>query len=149
MGLMFLGCSTLQKRVNIASCKFSLKGAKLKNVNLNGFSLEVLMGIHNPNSIDAVLDRFSGQVFLEGVKLADVSNRYGRTVKAGRSATVPIEVSVRYSYLKEVASKLADVVKNRRANVRVVGRAYMDFEIPFVGKRSFSYPVNLSRTFKL
>ena len=142
------GCSLIQKRVALKDCKFSLAGAQLKSVSLSGFSMDVLLSVQNPNPVDAVLDRFVGSVKLEGVKVADVSNTFGRTVKAKSSATVPITVSVRYSYLKGAANRIMGVINSRRANVGVEGKAYMEFNLPFVGKQSIPYPVRLSRTLK-
>jgi len=145
--LALSGCSLIQKRVALKDCKFSLKGVKLKSVDLSGFSMDVMLSVRNPNSIDAVLDRFTGSVLLENVKVADVSNRYRKTVKAKSSNTVPITVSVKYSYLKGAATKIMGAINSRRARVGVDGKAYMEFKIPFVGKQSIPYPVKLSRTF--
>ena len=144
--LALQGCATLQKRVALKDCRFSLKGASLKSVDLSGFSMDVLLSVENPNTIDAVLDRFVGSVLLEGVKVADVSNTYGRTIRAGGRATVPITVEVRYSYLKGAANRIVGAIKARRARVGVDGKAYMDFNVPLIGKQSIPYPVRLSKT---
>ncbi len=144
--LAFHGCATVQKRIALKDCRFSLQGASLKSVDLSGFSMDILLSVENPNTIDAVLDRFVGSVLVEGVKVADVSNTYGRTIKAGGKAKVPITVSVRYSYLKGAASRVMGVIKARRARIGVDGKAYVDFNVPILGKRSVPYPVRLSRT---
>ncbi len=144
--LAFHGCSTIQQRVALKDCRFSLKGASLKSVDLSGFSMDVLLSVENPNSIDAVLDRFVGSILLEGVKVADVSNTYGRTIKARGRATVPITVTVKYSYLKGAADRIMGAVRSRRAKVGVDGKAYVDFNVPIVGKQSIPYPVKLSKT---
>jgi len=108
--------------------------------------MDVLLKVVNPNSIDAVVDKFVGSVFIEGLKVADVSTKYGERVPAGSSVILPISVDVKYSYLKEAASRLLNVITLRRAEVGIEGKAYMEFDVPLLGKKTVPYPIKLSRT---
>ncbi|NPA80193.1 MAG: LEA type 2 family protein [Thermotogae bacterium] len=145
-GTLLVGCATVQERVSLKDCEFSIQGAKLRNVDLQGFSMDVLLKVVNPNSIDAVVDKFVGSVFIEGLKVADVSTKYGERVPAGSSVILPISVDVKYSYLKEAASRLLNVITLRRAEVGIEGKAYMEFDVPLLGKKTVPYPIKLSRT---
>jgi len=79
--LPLLSCSLIQQRVSLANCKFSLKSASLKGVDFSGFDLGIILNVQNPNEIDAVLDRITGTIKLDGYKIADVSNSYKRTIR--------------------------------------------------------------------
>jgi LEA14-like dessication related protein len=147
--LPLLSCSLIQQRVSLANCKFSLKSASLKGVDFSGFNLGILLNVQNPNEIDAVLDRITGTIKLDGYKIADVSNSYKRTIKARGSADVPIDVRVEFSSLGSTVNAVRDIIQKRRAKVSFEGKGYVDYEVPIIGKRSFSYPINLSREFSL
>jgi len=147
--LPILSCSLIQQRLTLANCKFSMKSASLKGVDLSGFNLEIILNVQNPNEIDAVLDRINGTVKLDGYKIADISNSYKRVIKAGGSADVPIDVRVEFSSLGSALNAVSDIVQKRRANVSFEGKGYVDYNIPVLGRRSFSYPINLSKGFSL
>jgi len=50
--------------------------------------------------------------------------------------------------LGSAVNAVRDIIQKRRANVSFEGKGYVDYEVP-IGKRSFSYPINLSREFSL
>ncbi len=139
-------CSLIQERINIASCKFSLKSASLKGVDLSGFNFTITLNAYNPNSIDAVLDRLVGLIKLDGYTIAQVSNSYKRVIKAGGNADIPIDVRVEYSSLGASINAVKNAINRRSGNISFEGKAYIDYEIPIVGKKAFTYPINLSKT---
>ncbi|NPB04446.1 MAG: LEA type 2 family protein [Thermotogae bacterium] len=147
VSVTLMGCSAIQKRVALKDCKFSLEGVELKRISRDGFGMDVLVKVSNPNDVEAVVDRFLGQVSLDDVKVADVSISYKSRIPAKSSKTLPVGFSVRYSDLKEAASKVMNIVLSRRAKVSVSGKAYVDYDLPLIGTHSVSYPVRLSRSF--
>lgn len=144
--LFSVSCSLIQKRINIANCKFSLKSASLKNISLTGFTMTVFLNAYNPNDIEAVLDRLSGDLKLDGFKIATVSNSYKRVIKPKSSATLPVDISVSFSTLGKAIQPIKNALQRRRGNISFSGKAYVDFNIPVIGKKTFSYPVNVSKT---
>ncbi|MEO0139626.1 MAG: LEA type 2 family protein [candidate division WOR-3 bacterium] len=143
---LLISCSLIQSRINITSCKFSLKSASLKSVDLSGFNLVITLNAHNPNGIDAILDRLVGLVKLDGYTIAQVSNSYKRVVKAGGNEDIPIDVRVEYSSLGASINAVKNAINRRTGNISFEGKAYVDYEIPVLGKKAFTYPINLSKT---
>lgn len=143
---LLFSCSLIQQRINIASCKFSLKSASLRGVDLSGFNFTITLSAHNPNSVDAVLDKLTGLVKLDGYTIAQVSNSYKRVIKAGGNADIPIDVRVEYSSLGASINAVKNAINRRKGNISFEGKAYMDYEIPVIGKKAFTYPIKLSKT---
>lgn len=143
--LFFSSCSLIQQRINIANCKFSLKSASLKDVSLTGFTMTVFLDAYNPNDIEAVLDRLSGDLKLDDFKIATVSNSYKRVIKPKSSATVPIDISVSFSTLGKAVEPVKNAIQRRRGTISFSGKAYVDYNVPLIGKKTFSYPVDVSK----
>ncbi len=135
--------------MNITSCKFSLKSASLKSVDFNGFNMTLILNVQNPNDMNAVLDKITGSVKLDGYKIAELSNSYKRTIKGKSSEDIPIDIRVEFSSLGYALNSVKDIIQRRRAKVSFEGKGYVDYDLPLVGKRSFSYPINLSKDFSL
>lgn len=115
-------------------------------MDLSGFNFTITLRAYNPNSVDAILDRLMGIIKLDGYTIAQISNSYKRVVKAGGNADIPINVRVEYSSLGAYINAIKNAINRRRGNISFEGKAYMDYEIPVIGKKTFTYPINLSKT---
>ncbi len=145
---LFVGCLFVKQRVNIASCKFSLKSASLESVSLNQFTMRVVIRAYNPNGINAVLDRLLGDISLNDKRVATVENTYKRVIKPESYEDLPVNITVRFSDLGGALETVRAAIQSRSGKLSFVGKAYVDFNIPIVGRMSFSYPVNLSKNLR-
>ena len=130
--LLLASCSWIAQRKALATCKFSLKEVKLVNADFKGFELELGIEARNPNRVDAVLDKLDYSVYLEGVHLVDgvVSKPY--RVPAGGRKVIRTKVKVAYSDLAQAKDVVLKAVLERKAKVRVSGKAHFGpLKVPF------------------
>ena len=68
-------CSAIQSRLAIRNCKFDLRNVAVKRLDLTGATLGVLLGITNPNTVEAILDRLEFDLYLDDVLVAKSGGR--------------------------------------------------------------------------
>ncbi len=124
---LFSACASVQEAENFANCTYALRGVEISDYNVNSLSFNVYLGITNLNRRDAAaIKKFEGEMFMEDVKVADVSFENvriepGATKNQKVYLTVPMDV---------FSSKLLGLVSMGSAtvNYHLTGTAY--FETP-------------------
>lgn len=132
---MVLSCTALQERLAIKECKFALVSVKPHSFTFSNLKVDFDIKVDNPNSIDAVLDKF---VYTFYANNTDVfSGTTGKTVniKAKKSETFTTTILLTYS---SVGQALAEAMKLGSAAYRIDARAYVS---TILGE--ISYPVNI------
>lgn len=133
--ILFLSCTALQERLAIKECKFALVSVKPHSFTFSNLKVDFAIKVDNPNSIDAVLDKF---VYTFYANNTDVfSGTTGKTVniKAKKSETFTTTILLEYS---NVGQALAEAMKVGSAAYRIDARAYVSTVLGEI-----SYPVDI------
>jgi LEA14-like dessication related protein len=132
---MILSCAALQERLAIKECKFALVSVRPHSFTFSNLKVDFDIKVDNPNSIDAVLDKF---VYTFYANNTDVfSGTTGKTVniKAKKSEQFTTTILLEYS---SVGQALTEAMKLGSAAYRIDARAYVSTVLGEI-----SYPVNI------
>lgn len=71
---LLAACASVQEAKNFANCTYALRGVEISDYNVNSLSFNVYVGITNLNRKEAAaIKKFEGEMFMNDVKVADVS----------------------------------------------------------------------------
>lgn len=118
-------CATVQEAENFANCTYALRGVEISDYNVNSLSFNVYVGITNLNRKEAAaIKKFEGEMFMNDVKVADVSFDNVRIEPASvKNQKVYLDVP-----MDTFNSKLLGLVSMGSATVdyHLTGTAYFD-----------------------
>ncbi len=134
-------CTALQERLAVRDLRITFTSATLKQISLSGATLELAFSAHNPNSVRAILDRFSFRLYGNDREMASGETSRKLAVEAGKSATLTVDVFVPWQSLP---AALIQAVKERSARLKVEGFAHVSTPL---GDLRFKV-VDVARTFR-
>lgn len=102
---------------------------------LGGASVRIWARVENPNTFGVTLASLAGNLFLENQRAAEVSFPLGLPLLAGADTVIPLDVSVSFSDVPDLADVVRTVASRNRLTYRVDGRVTLD-AAPF-GQPSF------------
>ena len=139
-----LSCTWIAQRKALANCDFSLHAVKLVNADFSGFELEVRLKAHNPNDVDAVLDRLDYTLFMEGVEVAQGVVSEKHTIPKHGEGIITTRLKVKYSTIPKMSDVVMTAVTKKKSKVRMTGTVHFDTPIG-----TLSHDVEVERTLNL
>jgi hypothetical protein len=133
-------CGMKERRLAIRNCRFALRSVKPVGLDLFGARFEIGIAVENPNDLEAVLDRFDFDFYLNGNRIAETHNPRKLVVPPGESRDLRLEVTVPYAS----AAKLVQTIRsNDFKDYRVAGQVYISTAVG-----NFEFPVDVSGRFR-
>ena len=123
--LLLAACASVQEAQNFANCTYALRGVEISDYNVNSLSFNVYVGITNLNRKEAAaIKKFEGEMFMNDVKVADVSFDNVR-IEPGSVKNQKVYLNVP---METFSSKLLGLVSMGSATVdyHLTGTAYFD-----------------------
>lgn len=102
---------------------------------LGGVALRVWTRVGNPNSFGLTLSALAGNVFLENQHAGEVSFPLGMPLLAGADTVIPLDVSISFADVPELAGVAQRILSQNLVAYRVDGTVTVD-AAPF-GQPSF------------
>jgi LEA14-like dessication related protein len=130
-----LGCTEFMKRVAVKELDFDLHKVSLIDYNLTIMKLKVDLKAHNPNDIDAVIDRLDYSFYINEKNAANGTTARKETVKAGKEKILSTTLSVNYINL---GAAILEAVKNQKADFKLEGTVFVETPIGAI-----TFPVDL------
>jgi LEA14-like dessication related protein len=134
--IMALSCSFIKERVAIRECKFSLIDVTPYDFSFTDFKIDFNIRSQNPNKIDAKLDKFSYDFFINSKELFSGTTGKGITIPGGKSTDFTTTISLDYN---KVGDALVSAIKLGNVSYTIRATAYVSTVIGEI-----SYPVEIS-----
>lgn len=133
------GCATLGRAV-FEEPVVNFRGVQLNGLGLTGGSLDVVLSVWNPNGYNLDATRFTYNLLMDSVRVADGVIETRQTFRSGDSTVVTIPVNFTYAGLGRVGQELA---RSGAINYTVRGDVTVstplgNFTRPFDQTRRFS-----------
>lgn len=131
--LSLSACSTGVKGV-AETPEVSVYGVKIANMNLSEANLALALRVKNPNAFSIPLRGFDYGLALNGVQVAQGSERKNLTISAKEDRIIEIPVKIG---LMQLVQAVPDIVKSRNFTYDLKGKAHLPLlNLPFqrVGK---------------
>jgi LEA14-like dessication related protein len=132
---LFLSCASIKERLAIKECKFSLISVKPYSFTFNNLKLDFDIKVDNPNTVDAVLDKFVYTFFANNSQIFTGTTGNKVEVEAKKSAQFTTTITLEYN---AIGQALAEAMRLGSAAYRIDARAYIN---TILGE--ISYPVNI------
>jgi LEA14-like dessication related protein len=133
--VLMLSCSLIRERLAVKECNFSLKQARPYEFTLSDLKLDLVIGIANPNKVDAVLDRFDYQLVVGGENVLSGATGQRTRILAGKTKDLLTTVTINY---QSISTAILKALKEGNPTYEMKGRAYIDTPIG-----SLNYPVTI------
>lgn len=133
---LFIACATIDQRLSVNKCKFTIVSIEIRSFSLTGMTLGLSVDIANPNKIDVVIDKMVLDLYIKNIKTVNVTFNEV-TIPSKKTKTVNADLGIPYSI---IGMSMIDEIKNKREiPYRLAGIAYMSTRLGVV-----KYPVTLS-----
>lgn len=107
---------------------------------MGGLALRIWTHVENPNSFGLTLTSLAGNVFLEDQRAGDISFPLGLPLTAGGDAVVPLDISISFADVPDLANSIQRIVSQNMVDYRVDGTVTVDaapFGQPSFGPRTW------------
>jgi LEA14-like dessication related protein len=132
---LILSCASIKERLAIKECKFSLISVKPYSFTFNNLKLDFDIKVDNPNTVDAVLDKFVYKFYTNNTQVFTGTTGNKVEVEAKKSAQFTTTITLEYS---AIGQALAEAMRLGSAAYRIDARAYIN---TILGE--ISYPVSI------
>ncbi|HEX7049299.1 MAG TPA: LEA type 2 family protein [Longimicrobiales bacterium] len=129
------GCATVAQLVRVQPPRFVAAEGRASELRLFGPSLDRPLGgaairiwsrVENPNPFGLTLTSLAGDVLLEDARAATIELPLGLPLQAGQDTVIPIEVSIDFSDLPELAGAAVRFVRTGAVPYRLEGGFAVD-----------------------
>lgn len=134
--LAFTGCPSAAQRLAIKDCQFSVRDVNVRGFGPLEIELLVVLGVHNPNDIDVIVDQMDYTVYFDGRKIASGQTLDDVTIPEGHDNDLPVTMRLNMVYLGMASAGLV------RGHGLVKVRATYYVQLPW-GRQPF--PVEVER----
>ena len=134
--ILLFSCAAVQERLAIKECKFSFISAKPYAFTFNNLKLDFDIKVDNPNSVDAVLDRFTYTFLADESAIFSGTTGKGIKIPAKKSNTFTTTMTLEYNKIGQV---LVSAIKLGGAAYKVKATAFVN---TILGE--ISYPVEIT-----
>jgi hypothetical protein len=93
---------------------------------LGGAAIRIWTRVENPNTFGLTLNRLAGSLLLEGEDAAELDLPLGLPLTARQDTIIPLDLSVSFSNLPELAGALRDALTRNAVAYRLVGTVTVD-----------------------
>ncbi|UCD05742.1 MAG: LEA type 2 family protein [candidate division WOR-3 bacterium] len=130
-----LSCASIKERLAIKECKFSLISVKPYSFTFSNLKLDFEIKVDNPNTVDAVLDKFVYTFFANNTQVFTGTTGNKVEVPAKKSTQFTTTITLEYN---AIGQAMAEAIRLGSAAYRIDARAYVS---TLLGE--ISYPVNI------
>ncbi len=120
--LFATGCSSLKRYKVLQDCEFAWTGARVEDAGLLETQLAVDLNIHNPNEIDAALDRLDLTLLVDDIVVAEARNEAAFSVAPGGSHAFTVRLNVNHLTSLDALTRL---VSGQAREYRVMIKVYI------------------------
>jgi LEA14-like dessication related protein len=135
MMCLFLACAAVQQRVAIKECKFFLTSVKPYNFTFSSVKVDFDIKVDNPNSIDALLDKFVYRFYVNDMDVFSGTTGNAISIPAKQSKQFTTTITLDYN---KIGQALVEAMQLKTAAYRIEARAYINTILGPV-----SYPVQI------
>lgn len=132
---VILSCASLKERLAIKECKFTLVSVEPYSFTFSNLKVDFNIKIDNPNSIDAVLDKFVYKFYANNTQLFSGTTGSKIEVEAKKSEQFTTTITLDYD---TIGQAMAEAMRLGSAAYRIDARAYVN---TILGE--ISYPVSI------
>jgi hypothetical protein len=93
---------------------------------LGGAAITLYAHVENPNTFGLNLSRLAGDLFLEGVRAADVDFPLGLPLTAQQDTVIPIQLRLSFSDLGDLADAATEILARSEVDYRLDGTLTID-----------------------
>ncbi len=133
--LLILSCASIRERLAIKECKFSLVSVRPHTFTFSDFKVDFDIRVDNPNTVDAVLDKFVYEFFTNDIKVFSGTTGKKIKIESKKAETFTTTITLEYN---AIGQALAEAMKLGSAAYRIDARAYIN---TLLGE--MSYPVSI------
>lgn len=133
--LLTLSCTSIRERLAIKECKFSLVSVRPHTFTFSDLKVDFDIRVDNPNTVDAVLDKFVYEFFTNDMKVFSGTTGKKIKIESKKSETFTTTITLEYN---AIGQALAEAMKLGSAAYRIDARAYIN---TLLGE--MSYPVSI------
>lgn len=132
---LFLSCTAVQQRVAIKECKFFLVSVRPHNFTFSSVKVDFDIKVDNPNSIDALLDKFVYTFYANDMDVFSGTTGNAVSILAKQSKQFTTTITLEYN---KIGQALVEAMQLKTATYRIEARAYINTILGPV-----SYPVQI------
>ena len=132
---LILSCASIKERLAIKECKFSLLSVKPYSFTYSNLKLDFEIKVDNPNTVDAVLDKFVYTFFTNSTQVFTGTTGNKVEVPAKKSTQFTTTITLEYN---AIGQAMAEAIRLGSADYRIDARAYIN---TILGE--ISYPVSV------
>jgi LEA14-like dessication related protein len=134
------GCGFLERRINIKNCNFSLESVSVKNIGLFGVDFQVRIKVSNPNDVEAILDGFDFDFFINQNQVISGKANNKLTVPPSGSSDLYMTVSAGYD---RIAGLINEIKSSSLKTYAFKGTVFINSAIGY-----FTFPVSFDGKFQ-
>lgn len=91
--LVVTGCPSVQRRVAIRNCQFSVRNLEITRITPFKADFLLTVGVYNPNDIEVEVDRFQYAVLVNGHKVAEGWSKQELTIPVNQSRNLTVSLN--------------------------------------------------------
>jgi LEA14-like dessication related protein len=134
--IVVTSCSFIKERIAIKECKFTLTDVKPYDFSFSDMKIDFTIKGQNPNKVDAKLDKFTYDFFINNKELFTGTTGKGVSIPSGKSTDFTTTISLDYN---KVGDALVSAIKLGNVTYTIKATAYIN---TLIGE--ISYPVEIS-----
>jgi LEA14-like dessication related protein len=123
LAVLILSCAGIKERLAIKECKFSLVSVKPHTFTFSNLKVDFDIKVDNPNTVDAVLDKFVYEFFANDIKVFSGATGNMIRIESRKSETFTTTITLEYN---AIGQALAEAMKLGSAAYRIDARAYIN-----------------------
>lgn len=134
--VLALSCAAVKERLAIKECNFSLISIISHDFTFSNLKLDFIIKAHNPNKVDAVLDKLTYTFYANGSDIFSGITGKGIKIPAGKSKQFSTTITLEYN---KIGTALIEAIKLESAIYKIEARVYIT---TIIGE--ISYPVEIT-----
>lgn len=135
LSMFLISCAGVQERMALRKCTFVLYGVRVYDFKYDRMQLDFIIEAKNPNQVDAVLDKLTGTLYVNGVDIFSGSTGEQVRISAGKSTTFSTNTTIEYI---KVGTALIEAMQFEKAQYEFKAQAHIS---TLLGE--LTYPVTI------
>ena len=133
--MLCISCAAIQERLAVRECDFALVSVTPHDFTFNNVTVDFKIKGENPNSVDAVIDKFTYTFFVNNTDVFSGTTGQGITIPQKGATSFATSILLDYAKLSQT---IIEVLKTQQASYTAKGRVYIN---TILGE--ISYPVEI------
>lgn len=122
VSFLLISCAGVQERLALRECTFVLFGVRVYDFQYDRMQLDFIIEAKNPNQIDAILDKLTGTLYVNGVDIFSGTTGEQVRIPAGKSAKFATTTTVEYI---KVGTALIEAMQFEKAQYELKAQAHI------------------------